>query len=480
MAPDVEKIPISAAEVEFEGLSFTDYNGRLFRWNGDLYRAIPPERCSFCLDLFNKGVMRALIEKGLFVQTELTPFELEGYPIVLKHRKIPFVSYPHEWADNMLKDAALYHLDFCLELDRHKLQSADAGPWNILFEATRPVFVDFGSIDRLSDEASPVVWPQSEPFRRFFINPLLLMAHGHHRIARWLLRDYEHGVEESELCLLTHPEQERVPSAVRLLARVKSRVQRALPSRVRLGVKKMVSDRRADRFTSAMRTREEFLQTLRSEVEDIALPPVGTSALEDTLPPYLSSERGQDELRRISTLMEELKPASILDLCSDDRAGYYARLLTRSGLPVVALRSDEHSVRELYAYASKNAVPLLTLRIAIGSPADDLSNTWFAPASKRLQCDAVLALGTLESWLGREPVRPESIVERLWEFTGRYLLVDSVRSEKIFAQHSPGGNTITASWYTLDNFIHLFQKRFKEVTLLSSFDTSHAFLFCRK
>ena len=34
-----------------------------------------------------------------------------GWACVLRHERIPFVSYPYEWSFAMLRDAALLHLD---------------------------------------------------------------------------------------------------------------------------------------------------------------------------------------------------------------------------------------------------------------------------------------------------------------------------------------------------------------------------------
>lgn len=56
------------------------------------------------------------------------------------------ITYPHEWAPAMLKEAVLYHLDLLLELDDCGLTLKDALPENILFTANNPVFVDFFSI----------------------------------------------------------------------------------------------------------------------------------------------------------------------------------------------------------------------------------------------------------------------------------------------------------------------------------------------
>jgi hypothetical protein len=101
----MDRIPFT--EVVFHPLSFGDPNGRVFWWNGELYRAITSGRAPLYRDLFANGVVRELFENRLIVDSEVTDFFLEGYDLVLKHRKVPFVSYAFEWCGPMLKDAAL-------------------------------------------------------------------------------------------------------------------------------------------------------------------------------------------------------------------------------------------------------------------------------------------------------------------------------------------------------------------------------------
>src|SRR5678815_3981698 len=93
--------------------------------------------------------------------------------MVVRHRMVPFTSYPEEWCPAMLKDAALTLLDLLVELARCGLTLKDAHPWNLLFDRGRPVYVDLVSITPLVDER----WRNEAEFRRFYLHPLLLMAH---------------------------------------------------------------------------------------------------------------------------------------------------------------------------------------------------------------------------------------------------------------------------------------------------------------
>ena len=190
---------IDPEEVEFHTTSYADPNGRLFWWKGELYRGIIREKSDFYHRFLKGGLAQRVMERGLLVETEETPFSLPEYPLILKHRLVPNVSYVYEWASLMIKDAALLWLDIAIELAKEGLALQDAHPWNILFDAYKPIYVDFGSI--VSAGANNM-WPEDE-FYRFFVYPLRLMNCGYSRIARRLIHDYEQGVQAFEAEALT-------------------------------------------------------------------------------------------------------------------------------------------------------------------------------------------------------------------------------------------------------------------------------------
>src|SRR6266571_1885451 len=91
---NVVHIPLS--EVDFHPLSFADPNGRLFWWQGQLYRGITQGRTDFYNSIVQDGVVQSLIDKGLLIQTQLTALELDEYKMIFKHHCVPFVAYPYE------------------------------------------------------------------------------------------------------------------------------------------------------------------------------------------------------------------------------------------------------------------------------------------------------------------------------------------------------------------------------------------------
>src|SRR5205807_5043336 len=92
---------------------------------------------------------------------------------VLRHERLPFVSYPYEWTFSMLKDAALLQLDLLLAALGHDLILKDSSPYNVQFKGARPVFIDVGAFERLRAEE---LWVGYRQFCMLYLYPLLLQA----------------------------------------------------------------------------------------------------------------------------------------------------------------------------------------------------------------------------------------------------------------------------------------------------------------
>jgi len=468
-------------EVVFQGLSFTDDGGTLFKWNGELFRGIPSARASFSRSLFSDGIMQELIDKKLFVETEITPLKIEHYEIILKHRTIPFVSYPQEWCDLMLKDAALHHIDFCMELDRHKLISEDAHPLNILFDGCHPVFVDFGSLSPIPIDSAHLEFLNYEQFGRAFVNPLRLIAQGYGRIAHWLLHDYELSVLKSDLEALTRQPLPGLNFAKKLANWFKYSARLHAPdkicniiTRIFLLGKPHVPDSLAH-----LKAKCGFFKQVHQEVKNIKLPSVQPKIIggsDGSLLPELTSENWTSSQRMVSTILSDLRPGSILDIGQDIHRIDNPMLAARYGSQVVAVHPDETNVRNLYSVAKRNNLPILPLRINFFSPSYDLSNYWFKPASERLRCDLVIALDLIDH-LVKENIRFNLIVDRLSTLSKRWLLVDFGPNNN---WESIEMDAIQDSWYTLDNLMDELMKWFTSVKKISSQSKHPVLLLCEK
>jgi hypothetical protein len=122
----------------------------------------------------------SLVEEGRVVATE--PAGVEAAPAllagetagVLRHERVPFISYAYEWPFSMLQDAALLQLELNQRGLRAGLAVKDATPYNVQFRGTRPVFIDVGSFEKLRP-GEP--WIGYRQFCMQFLYPLMFQAY---------------------------------------------------------------------------------------------------------------------------------------------------------------------------------------------------------------------------------------------------------------------------------------------------------------
>ncbi|HVF41152.1 MAG TPA: hypothetical protein VM939_14715, partial [Gemmatimonadaceae bacterium] len=185
-----------------------DTSGEPFISDGRVFRGIYKGHAAKVRDVLRICEREKLFDQGVVWTGEVSenPHPEIPYELVLEHRRIQFISYPHEWSGSMFKEACLFHIDLFGRLQRHGLTLKDWHPYNILFDGVKPVFVDFTSIIRADDLPSqPHLLRASAPggmarrwnpislavyemyrgmYEPFFALPLAMMHHRRHAAAR--------------------------------------------------------------------------------------------------------------------------------------------------------------------------------------------------------------------------------------------------------------------------------------------------------
>jgi hypothetical protein len=174
--------------------SFRDPSGFLFEGeDGQLYRQINRRYQPDFELLHSSGLYEELTRRGLLVEHDVVenvkPTGNDGF-CVIRPRRLPFISYPYEWAFSALKDAALLTLDVQLRALNHDMQLKDASAYNVQFDGCRPLLIDTLSFERLEVNKP---WKAYGQFCRHFLAPLALMAKTHID-SSFLLRDYIDGI----------------------------------------------------------------------------------------------------------------------------------------------------------------------------------------------------------------------------------------------------------------------------------------------
>lgn len=107
-----------------------------------------------------------------FTEVNQTELGLSGYYKILKPERIRFISYPYEWAFNMLKDAALLTLEIQKIALEYGMSLKDASAFNVQFQNGKPVFIDTLSFEIYREDTHWVAYRQ---FCQHFLATLALM-----------------------------------------------------------------------------------------------------------------------------------------------------------------------------------------------------------------------------------------------------------------------------------------------------------------
>ncbi|HYG69563.1 MAG TPA: hypothetical protein VD838_17950, partial [Anaeromyxobacteraceae bacterium] len=129
------------------------------------------------------AVARGAVIGSAPVEVEPPADGFGSWAAVLRHEKVPFVTYPWEWPFGMLKDAALLQLDLLLAALDEGFVLKDATPYNVQWRGARPVFIDVASFERLTP-GDP--WPAYRQFCQLFLYPLMLQAYRGIAFQPWL------------------------------------------------------------------------------------------------------------------------------------------------------------------------------------------------------------------------------------------------------------------------------------------------------
>jgi hypothetical protein len=468
------RIPLD--EVAFDATSYVDPRGRVFRWNGFVLRAVPSEHAEF---------FRGLVAQPgpewtrHLVDTEATDLQLEGYGLVLRHREIRPRTYCVEWPPEMLRAAGEITLELAIEALDSDLMLQDAYPWNVLFEGTRPVFVDLGSL-RPSDEEERFLWQAYGQFCNFFLFPMYLYAAGHHSVVRRLLYDFLNGVSHEQCSRLLplgqklrHPQ---VWSRLELPLRASRMVDR-LGAEERVGA--MLRD--SAREAPGRSARKAFLQGLLRDLRAVRVPaPKGVwSDYYEEWPDHDNAEEWSPKQVAVASVLRRLRPATVVDAASN--RGWYSLLAAREGARVVAFDTDESSVSWLYRRAADTGADVQPLVIDLLNPPPAFG--WklqqFPSSLERLSTEMVFAFALLHHLVLTQWQDFERVAALLDCLVKKWLLIEFIpldddKARILLARHQRDA----FDWYTLENLDRALARYFPHREVLESHPPGRRLILC--
>ncbi|MNJ96125.1 Methyltransferase domain protein [compost metagenome] len=483
-----------------------DSQGAVFIANDAVYRLIDPKHKAAVLSVFTLLNVESLT--GL-IQTEICPAgkypcAIEGAnenALILKHRKIEYISYPHEWCASMLKDAALFHLVLSEQLLKHGLFLKDAHPWNILFEKGLPKFIDFTSIvsreslfaeeylesnklhhaDEVNTHLAAVC---EEIYARmyfpYFVNPLGAYAFGKRSKVRKLIENTTLNSSTSTISI-----RDCIPE-IRPRLSVFNKL---------MGLWKLRSKmRKLTRLLSERKSIHDFYQGMREGVEalDVAAGDSNYSAyyqLKGEDHDWVYSEEWNDKQKSVySTLnLEEIR--TVLDVACN--TGWFAVMAEKLHKRVVAFDIDEACIESLYGKVKREQLNILPLVMNFTELTEDRYSIHdgkqvLINAPERLRSDAVIALGILHHLVLGLGLSFETVLDRLIPLCEKQLVIEFVDSNDAVIQDEPSffpayyQNKNLLTGYDLSSLIELCKERGFEVECQKSHPSTRTILVCRK
>ena len=445
------------ASAGLEPGSFRDPESRVFYDGDEVYRALSPDGLSDFEALQASG----LLDDERIVRTELLADSAaggraarEGLLVhepagVLRHERIPFVSYPYEWTFSMLKDAALVQLDLLLAALEHDLVLKDSTPYNVQFKGARPVFVDVGSYERIR-EGEP--WVGYRQFCMLYLYPLLLQAVKDVPFHPWMRGSID-GITPTQMRnLLSFRDRFRkgMFTNVFLHARLESRYADR-PDQVKQEVKRLF---KKELFVANVRKMRKLVERLTWD------PPEGVWVAYGERNSYTD-----DDARRKDDFVREVATSKRWRLVWDIGAnnGRYSRIAAEGADHVVAVDADQGPVELLYRTLRDEGdtkILPLTMNLADPSPGLGWRGLERRPMPDRGRPDLVLALALVHHMAISANVPVQEFVDWLASLRSSLVIEFPTREDpmvkKLLAPKREGLHPD----YELDNFENVLSGAF--------------------
>jgi SAM-dependent methyltransferase len=395
--------------------TFRDPAGSLRIQGERVLRTVHPRYATESLRFLESDLAKRWIRKGHLVASEVVSASRDQ-PLLLQHPRIFFPSYPWEWSPAQWIAAGELTLEFCGELLREGWILKDATPLNILFDGTRPVFVDVLSVER-RDPQSPL-WLAYGQFARTFLLPLAAYKYLGWPLAATLTR--RDGYEPTDLRpYFSNLESWKGPlrSLVTLPALFEKRGRNTgAPPKLQQApeIATAVLERN-------LRRCRKSLHALRSKKRD------SRWTRYHTADHYTEAERTQKQAF-VDRVLRMWCPGSVLDIGSN--TGQFSRIAAATGAYVVGWDTDVACSDLSWGDARASGYSILPLvaDVARPTPAVGWRNAESLPLLERAhqRFDCVLMLGILHHLLLADQIPMPDIAALLASLTRRWSIVEWV------------------------------------------------------
>ncbi|MFV9672033.1 MAG: class I SAM-dependent methyltransferase [Acidimicrobiia bacterium] len=396
--------------------SFRDPGSRVFHQDGEVYRALDHRSMENWRKLAATRFFAEGVATGRIVGTEpadgMKPIDGDEWAGVLRHERIPVVSYPYEWTFSMLRDAAMLQLDLLSAALAEDMILKDSTPFNVQWRGGKPVFIDIGSFEVLEQGD---IWVGYRQFLSQYLYPLMLTAHVGIPFQPWL-RGQPDG--------LTAEQMRRVMSS-RDLIRKSGLLHVTLPARAERrghgGGRDVRSELKEAGFNKEMI--ESNVNGLRRIVSDLEWNP-GSSRWNRyaTECDHVQAHR-EGKAAFIAHALDSEAPTLVWDIGAND--GYFSELAAGTADYVVALDADDVILDEFYQSLSThgidNVLPMVQ-DLADPSPGIGWRGLERPPLVDRSSPDLILCLAVIHHLVIGRNIPLQAVVDWLASLEARVIL----------------------------------------------------------
>jgi hypothetical protein len=431
---------LSLSEISFDSGSVIDPSGRVFHYDGRVFRAIPADYAPIYREFLKSDFIQDVFDAGL-IETWISDIELEEFNLVVEHKKVPVLSSWPEWCSAMVQDATEMICRLSLELSRHGYVTKDTQPGNIQFIDGKPYWIDLGSIIPLNGQHT---FPFEE-FRYHSLLPLWLLSRGRYNLGNAIYQEVGRGYLKT---LSTR------------------RPFRWLPFRYTL-------IRRKAQNGNTLAASEELLRYVR----DLSVKPVKslwTDYGQGGMPAVDYPGEFGEKAKAVYNLLQRLDPGTLLDLGGNK--GWYAELAASMGHSVVSADIDDAAVCYLYQRVKAKQLPILPLVLDFRYPTPPYSiGLGKASAFERLRSDTALVLALVHHLVFKQNLYFDPIVEIISQYTKRHAIIEFVPKEDRYVREWLQPKFY---WYSLDNFIRSLKRHFHTIEVHESWPEPRQLLLC--
>jgi hypothetical protein len=444
--------------VRVEPGSFRDRDSRVVVAPDAVYRALSGTGADDWRALANSPLLERLTSDGSLIGTEEVGLAAlgdaaadilpEGTETVLRHERVPFVSYPYEWSFEMLRDAALLQLDLELASLDEGLTLKDATPYNIQFRGSAPVFIDVGSFERLR-EGEP--WTGYRQFCMLFLFPLLLQAYKEIPFQPWL-RGAIDGITPTEAARF-FSFRDRFRRGVLTHVTLHARLERRYEARDSGEVKEELRKRKIK--TELIKT---SVRKLVSKLSWKAGDTAWTSYRQDCT---YSDADAEQKAAFVRGAVASAQPGLTWDMGCND--GAYSRIAAEHSEYVVAFDYDQATVDALYrSLRADDERRILPLVANLADPSPGLG--WRGLERRRLEDrgtpDLVLALALIHHVSITANVPIAEFLDWLRELDATLVIEFPTREDPMVKRLLSGKREGSNADYELETFERLLAERF--------------------